>query len=204
MQKRVITYIDGFNLYFGLKSKGWKRFYWLDARRLSLNLLRPGQVLISAKYFTAVVKESPDKQQRQKTYLEALSTLPDFHIFYGKYQMNPRQCPRCGYQELVPNEKMTDVNIATELLADAFQNAFDTAVIVSADSDLARSILKVQQLFPDKTIVIAFPPGRYSSELHALVKCSFIIGRRTIGSSLFPDIVNKSNGYKLIKPQQWV
>lgn len=25
---RVIAYIDGFNLYFGLKSKGWKRYYW--------------------------------------------------------------------------------------------------------------------------------------------------------------------------------
>ncbi len=25
---RVISYIDGFNLYFGLKSKGWKKYYY--------------------------------------------------------------------------------------------------------------------------------------------------------------------------------
>jgi hypothetical protein len=25
--KRVIAYIDGFNLCFGLREKGWKRFY---------------------------------------------------------------------------------------------------------------------------------------------------------------------------------
>ncbi len=27
---RVIVYIDGFNLYFGLKSKGWRRYFWLN------------------------------------------------------------------------------------------------------------------------------------------------------------------------------
>jgi len=38
---RVIAYIDGFNLYFGLKSKGWKRYYWLDLSELCLRLLKP-------------------------------------------------------------------------------------------------------------------------------------------------------------------
>lgn len=33
--RRVITYIDGFNLYFGLKSKGWKRYYWIVLVRLA-------------------------------------------------------------------------------------------------------------------------------------------------------------------------
>ena len=40
---RVITYIDGFNLYFGLKSQGWERFLWLDVQALSRNLLKPDQ-----------------------------------------------------------------------------------------------------------------------------------------------------------------
>jgi len=31
---RVITYIDGFNLYFGLKSKDWQRYYWLNLQLL--------------------------------------------------------------------------------------------------------------------------------------------------------------------------
>ena len=30
--RRLIAYIDGFNLYFGLKEKGWKRYYWLDMK----------------------------------------------------------------------------------------------------------------------------------------------------------------------------
>ena len=40
---RVMTYIDGFNLFFGLKSKGWRRYYWYDPRLLSEHLLKPGQ-----------------------------------------------------------------------------------------------------------------------------------------------------------------
>jgi uncharacterized LabA/DUF88 family protein len=31
---------------------------------------------------------------------------------------------------------MTDVNIAVELMQDAFQNKFDTALLVTANSDL--------------------------------------------------------------------
>lgn len=29
--ERVIAYVDGYNLYYGLRAKGWKRYYWLNA-----------------------------------------------------------------------------------------------------------------------------------------------------------------------------
>ena len=31
---RVIAYVDGFNLYYGLRSKEWKQFYWLNIQDL--------------------------------------------------------------------------------------------------------------------------------------------------------------------------
>ena len=37
--------IDGFNLYHGLRSKGWKKYYWLDLWALAERFLRPGQTL---------------------------------------------------------------------------------------------------------------------------------------------------------------
>ena len=43
--ERVIVYIDGFNLYYGLRSMGWRHYLWLDLRQLSENLLRPPQRL---------------------------------------------------------------------------------------------------------------------------------------------------------------
>lgn len=42
---RVIAFIDGFNLYFGLRSKGWKYFYWLNLQRMAQNMLQAGQSL---------------------------------------------------------------------------------------------------------------------------------------------------------------
>ena len=38
--ERVIAYVDGFDLYFGLKSKGWRRYYWLNIQTLAQNLLK--------------------------------------------------------------------------------------------------------------------------------------------------------------------
>ncbi len=51
--EKIIFYIDGFNLYFGLKTKGWKSFYWLNLEKLAQNLLLNNQSLIKVKYFTS-------------------------------------------------------------------------------------------------------------------------------------------------------
>ena len=39
--QRVAAYIDGFNLYYGLRSKGWQRYYWVDMNLLVGKLLAP-------------------------------------------------------------------------------------------------------------------------------------------------------------------
>ena len=33
--ERVIAYIDGYNLYYGLRDKRWKWFYWLDIQAMA-------------------------------------------------------------------------------------------------------------------------------------------------------------------------
>ena len=40
---RVAAYVDGFNLYFGLKDRYARRYLWLDLQALSESLLRKGQ-----------------------------------------------------------------------------------------------------------------------------------------------------------------
>jgi len=201
--ERVIAYVDGFNLYFGLRSKGWKRYYWLDIRLLAQNLMKPNQRLIATKYFTARIAGPPDKAERQSTYIEALETLTDFHVFYGKYQLNPRQCSRCGFQDEVPNEKMTDVNIAVEILKDAYQDNFDVALLVSADSDLVPPVKTVRELFPSKRVVVAFPPDRHSVALADSADGSLFIRHARIAKSLLPEEVEKPDGYILRRPELW-
>jgi uncharacterized LabA/DUF88 family protein len=201
--ERLIAYIDGFNLYFGLRSKGWKRFYWLNLQSLIQNLLLSRQTLVDTKYFTAKIKSPPNKRKRQTTYLEALGTLTDFHIFYGHYLEAKTTCRNCGHTFTTYHEKMTDANIATELLTDAFQNRFDTALIISADGDLVGPVKKVKQLFPDKRIVIVFPPKRQSVELKKIANACLHIHRAILAKSMFPDRVPKPDGYVLKRPKQW-
>ena len=202
--KRVIVYIDGFNLYFGLKTKGWKRSYWLNIQNLSQNILTKDQSLVKVKYFTSRISFPPEKVKRQGTFIEALETLSKVKIYYGNYQSNKSKCRKCGYIEMVPSEKMTDVNIAVELLTDAYENKFDTAILVSADSDLVPPIQSVHRLFEDKRIVVAFPPARHSFALKEVAKASFTLGRKKLLDSLFPEKIQKKDGYVLIKPERWI
>lgn len=201
--ERVVSYIDGFNLYFGLRDSGWRDLLWVNLQTLSQNLLKRHQQLVFTKYFTARVAAPEDKRRRQLTYLEAIETLSECKIFYGKYRLDPRICPKCGYEDVVPSEKMTDVNIATELLSDAYQDMYDTALLISADSDLRAPVETVNHLFPSKRVVVAFPPNRFSKELMKVASAYFIIGRAKLKRSLFPEEVSKPDGYVLNKPEKW-
>ncbi len=98
---------------------------------------------------------------------------------------------------------MTDVNIAIELMSDAYQNQFDVALLISADSDLVGPVQTVQRLFPQKRIVVAFPPGRFSSALKDVAGGYTFINRNVLSKSVFPDQVVKAGGFVLCRPKRW-
>ena len=88
-----------------------------------------------------------DKPVRQNVYLEALAILPDLQIHYGYHVAREQRCPRCGATRQTYEEKMTDVNIAVELLGDVQDDAFDTAIIISGDGDLASPVRAVGERY---------------------------------------------------------
>ena len=203
---RVIAYIDGFNLYFGLKSKGWKRHYWLDVVGLSRALLKPGQTLQAAHYFTARIHLTGNNHadmQRQADYLDALATLPLLTIQFGHYLSKGRQCRRCGNTWTDYEEKMTDVNIAVQLLADAFDDRFDTALLISADSDLTTPVQQVRARFPAKRVIVAQPPGRNSVQLATAATAAFTISETKIRQNQLPEVVTTASGYVIHRPATW-
>jgi len=201
---RVITYIDGFNLYFGMKNKFGNKYLWLDVEKLSQNILHPHQLLIKTKYFTSRVTNQPDKEKRQKIYLEALQDATNTEILYGKYQSNHIDCKHCGAIWLSPKEKMTDVNIATQILLDAHLDNFDTAILISGDADLLPPIRAVSKVFTSKKIGVFFPPNRHSIELEKVAHFSQIIGKKRLQDSQLPLSVTKKDGFTLHKPSSWL
>jgi len=200
---RVITYIDGFNLYFGLREQGWRKYMWLDLPALSRSLLRSDQSLLRTKYFTSRVSGNPGKEQRQSAWLDDIGTLSDLSIYWGRFQADRKECKTCHAASFVPQEKKTDVNIATELLCDAHSDAFDTAIIISGDADLVPPIAAIRRLFPNKKIVVAFPPCRYSAELALNAHASMRIFESNFRKSRLPESVPTASGTVVTRPPKW-
>ena len=204
--ERVIVYVDGFNLYYGLKSKNWRKFYWLNIRELSINLLNSNQSLVEVHYFTARISDNgrnSKKRKRQNTYLEALETLPDTHLHFGHYLSKTQKCLNCNYSWRTFEEKMTDVKIAVQLISDAQDNMFDTAIVVSADSDLAPPIEAVLKRYDDKRVIVIFPPKRHSGQLRSIATKCFTVGRKKLKDSQLPYQIKSISGHILSKPEEW-
>ena len=104
-KSRVITYIDGFNLYFGLRQKNWRKYLWLDLWEFSQALLLRHQVLQQVKYFTSRVRSNVGKQERQSAFLDAVSTLKNVTIYWGRFQPDEKRCQKCGHYAYHPQEK---------------------------------------------------------------------------------------------------
>jgi uncharacterized LabA/DUF88 family protein len=203
---KVITYIDGFNLYFGLRQKRWRKYYWLNLVRLSQELLKPGQQLQAVHYFTSRIRangHNATDMRRQLTYLEALGTLSEVQLHFGHYLDKPKECRSCGARWLDYEEKMTDVNIAVQMLADAFDDRFDTALLISADSDLTTPVRQILSRFPERRIVIAEPPARHSAALTNIASGYFTVGEAKLRKSQLPATVVRADGFALQRPDHW-
>jgi NYN domain len=216
---KVITYIDGFNLYFGIRYEAikrgtlelpdprWYRYMWLDLVALSNHMLNPFQYLVATKYFTApiIANVGNDKQLRQNTYLDALRTLPNLEIILGRFEPNRNECDHCQHVAYHPQEKKTDVNIATTLIIDALDDKFDTAIIVTGDSDIAPALEVVKKKKPEKRLVAAFPPNRYSKELEDLahVKPPIRIWEPMLKKSRLPDIIKREGLPDVVCPDKY-
>lgn len=94
--QRVIAYVDGFNLYHGIRDSKWSWAKWPDTQQMVQCLLRQGQDLVHVHYFTSRV-DAPAKKRRQIIYLEALGTLAAFSIHYGRFLSDEIQCTHCGH-----------------------------------------------------------------------------------------------------------
>ncbi len=214
-KKRVIAYVDGFNLYYGLCESNYRRYLWINIRTLAQRLIRPDQELVCTKYFTARISgarptDNPSyaakrnsRRERQSLYLDALGTVGDLKIIYGQYLDKAEDCRKCGATWNWAEEKMTDVNIATEMIFDAFANRYDVALLISGDSDLTPPIKAIKANLSSKRINVAMPPSRSSAHLIQVADGECMIGRGTLKKSQFPDEVQTKSGRVLKRPPEW-
>jgi uncharacterized LabA/DUF88 family protein len=147
---RTTIYVDGFNLYYrALKDTPYR---WLDLLALSRQLLHQQNVITRIRYFTSRVKPNackPDQHVRQDAYLRAIAAqIPCLQIHEGHFYRHVVRMPlahpvsdECRTVQVIKTEeKGSDVNLAVHLVNDACIDAFDVALVISNDSDLAEAI----------------------------------------------------------------
>lgn len=229
---RSIAYIDGFNLFYGLKYASrqadrqirhhdprsgdyiGRSLYWLDVQAAVQSQLRRSDVCTAIKYFSAprrvpklldIEDRTPylEGNERQRIYLEAIATLPLVEVVLGWYSENaPHTCLQCGNQWPHFEEKVTDVNIATHMLSDAYEHRMDRALLMSADADLVPAVEAVRRLGVE--VVILLPPGRKRAEHLRRVATSFQRVRiKQLRSCILPESVDRPGFSPVLCPDAW-
>ena len=202
-KQRVIVYVDGFNFYYGLRTKGWRKYYWLDMVKFAEKLLRPHQELVEIGYFSAK-QINQEKSNRQDILFQANKLNPKFTLHLGKYLTKDITCKFCNNVIHTFEEKETDVRIATTMLADVYQKRCDVTILISADSDLVPPIERIKEISPGHKIIVCFPPSHYSSNLKKWSDVTRILSNCTLYEEcLLPETVTLPNGFVLIKPDKW-
>lgn len=206
---RTTVYIDGFNFYYGtVRGTPWK---WLDVGLLFEKALGLQNTIDKIKYFTARVQPSntdPNVNVRQDTYLRALTVhCPNVELYYGHFlrhrtRMENVNPPPPTVEVWKNEEKGSDVNLALHVLHDAWLDAYDCAVIVSNDSDLAEALRLVKARH--RKVIGLITPGspRRKTSKQLRNHADFVRPIRTwmLRDSQLPDPIP---GTTISKPVTW-
>lgn len=166
--------------------------------------MKPNQELLAVKYFSAR-QSNPVKHQNQSAFFQANKENPKFQLILGTFLKKPHTCYSCGHTTYTYEEKETDVRIATQIVADAYEKNCEVAIVVSADSDMIPAVELAKGV--DSKVFIYFPPNQYSSNLASMgsgKSIQLIRYESRFKQCLLPDSVTLSaSGYVLNIPQKW-
>ena len=176
--------------------------------------LFPGDAIHRVCYFTALVNprpENPGQAQRQLVYLRALATLPSLEVYFGTFRSGVIRRPLA---ESIPGllsrvlvrdseEKGSDVNLATRLLVDGFNGAYEQAVVVSNDADFTGAMQYVRNELGLK-VTLVNPDRRRSSPKNLSNAATYIkrLWKSHLRRSQFPDMLEDEVGM-IRKPLGW-
>ena len=220
---RTTAYIDGFNLYYRLL-KARPAIKWVNPLALVRRVLGPNNQITKVRYFTARVsgRLDPDAPHRQQLYLDAVSSLPEVHIHFGSFletrkyaglvkptldkKVRDNKMPLLPWPDVAyvwkTEEKGSDVNIATYLLIDAFQNSYEVAAVLSNDSDLVEPI-RLTNLILGKPVGLLSPVGNPQQDLRKASAFLRHVRPADVAACQFPNPVVLGNGTVVHKRSSW-
>ena len=201
---RTYVYVDGQNLYHEIKRlcsgqlsglpDQWSAYQWLDVRKLSQQTLSNCQIL-NVNYYSAPLNynsQKPKARSDQKIYWDALSASKvkvDDNAYFQR-----KRCNSCRMDS--SEEKRSDVNLACDMILDAFHNKYDLVVLIAADADYVRPLEILTQSLKKKTCLFLMGQnlwrrnqGRRDDNLTKIVDSIRNITLSDLRNSRLPDPV---------------
>lgn len=215
-KKRVMAFVDGFNLYHAIddldidpKTKRPRHqkqhLKWLNLLAMASAFAPPTrEQIVSVYYFSAFATWRPDAYQRHLDYVRALESV-GVNVVMGNFKKKHRQCNKCNTTWIGHEEKESDVNLALYLLDLAYQNAYDKAFLVTADTDLVPAIKMVRSNFPQKEVIALIPKNRFRNAMELRQACNGAsrIEESHLERNLFPDSITLSDSCSVTRPTKY-
>lgn len=162
-KERVAIFIDGSNFYHGLKD--YIGVTKIDFTKFA-ELLCGDRELIRTYYYNVPVNQKyfPEVYQDQQRFFDSLRALPYFVLKLGRLE---KRTVKLEQEELIKSfgkeiakliiekwgetivtfvEKGIDINLAADMLRLAYNNAYDTAILVTGDADFVAAVEGVQDM----------------------------------------------------------
>ena len=200
---RVAIFIDGFNLYHALNDvPAYHKYKWLNLEKFSKCFISSKDSITDIFYFTSYITWNPEKLAKHQIYVKALQLVGVKPIF-GAFRMKDSTCRICHKHYQIPEEKQTDVNIAITLFQTATTDTWDTAIIISGDSDLIPAIKAIKKTFPTKQIGVVIPISRRAEELKQITDFHKKVKQKHLQTCQFEDVITIDDTV-LRRPPSWV
>ena len=239
--KKVICLVDGLNLYYPIKATGRGYLKWLNLNLLVAEWLKSNEELVEIRYYNAPPLVHKPSSARLKNYNNYVSLLENDGIVVvaGKHKFrettlsakagtwvpvlidgkkhNAVLSKDTRISGITREEKMTDVNMATDLVGLAYRNRYDHAILISGDSDLFPAVNELGNYHKKKVSLVTtgsivggernrsiagmrtFVKKKQRDGMDAQLIC---LTRKDLEKAKYPKIV-KVNGKYFTRPKDW-
>jgi len=175
--KRVMVFIDGNNF-----EKAVNTLYGAEIR---LDYIKLAQHIAQTKcsgdlrrlYYYTAKNENPQNEQERNLanntalFADRLNKLPNCIAKLGRLSLEGIEAS--GKKIYV--EKKTDVNIAVDMVSLAYTNAYDEAVLLSADTDYEAAVNVVRQI--GRNVTVGLVSGQTGGYLKTICDDNFVLDK---------------------------
>jgi uncharacterized LabA/DUF88 family protein len=182
---RVCVFIDGSSFYFGLKRNN--RITRVDYHQFSKAIVGPDRELVRTYYYNAAYDAalSPEQRKGQQPFLESLYRTPYLELRLGRI---------IPLREGGFREKGADVLLAADLIYYANKKFFDTAIIITEDSDFAPVLSQLKDVGPHVELGLFrdSQPRDLVSAADRIISLEDVLDK--FASKIFPEIPEENFG----------